>query len=232
MKQPGEIILLSGAHCSGKTTLSFEIRRIIEKPFLATGYDDFLPFLGLRYVGLDKSIQPDTFDWPVPGESGHSHLGLEIRREERDGQTIYEMMLGEVAWNLIAGMHRAFAAMARAGNNLVLGEVNTEPMLKDCLVALKGLKVYLIGIHCSLEELERRETAMPTRSVGCARMQIDKVHVPGDYDFIVDSEKHTAAECAEQIVEFVGKTPPAAFDRLSERYGEIPEVTEFPVQWW
>jgi len=134
---------------------------------------------------------------------------------------------------LMYGMRRAFAAMAHAGNDLVLAETNTEIMLKDYCDAFKDLqRVYMIGVFCPLEELERREDVMPHRREGCARMQVDQVHIPGEYDFTVDTGKDNAVECARQILHFVENNPPVVFKQLVERYGNIAAVEQFPIQWW
>ncbi len=65
----------------------------------------------------------------------------------------------------------AFAALARAGNNLVIADVISEVLLTDYCHALQGLNVYLIRVHCSLKTLEDRERAQKNRTAGGARMQ-------------------------------------------------------------
>lgn len=232
MKKQGEIILLSGATSAGKTTLTREVQKLADRPIMATGYDDFLPMLALKYVGLDPEITPHNWPCPDPG-SPDTQRGFEILREGEGENRKFRMMCGETAWTLMVGMRRAMAAMAEAGNDLVLAEINTEIMLKEYLDAFKNIeRVYMVGVHCPLEELERREDVMPNRRVGCARMQIEQVHIPGEYDFTVNTGKDDAVTCARQILEFVDNNPPVVFKRLVERYGEIEPVTEFPVQWW
>ena len=63
----GEIVLLAGASCAGKTTIAQAMQIISAKPYLSTGHDDFLPMFPLKYVGLDRSIQPKIHVWPEPG---------------------------------------------------------------------------------------------------------------------------------------------------------------------
>jgi chloramphenicol 3-O-phosphotransferase len=232
MKKQGEIIILNGATCAGKTTLTREVQKLADRPILATGYDDFLPMLAMKYAGLDPQIIPPDWPYPPPG-SPQTRAGFEILREGEGQDATFRMMCGEIAWNLMSGMRRSYAAMAKAGNDLILGEINTEIMLKDCCDAFKDLeRVYLIGVYCPLEELERREDMMPHRRVGCARMQIDQVHIPGEYDFTVNTGKDEAVECAHQILNFVDHNPPVVFKHLVERYGKIEEVDQFPIQWW
>nr|BAP05585.1 CalM [uncultured Candidatus Entotheonella sp.] len=232
MNKQGEVIMLNGAHCAGKTTLAREVQKLAERPILATGYYDYLWMLALKYVGLDPEIRVDGWPGPDPGLP-QTQAGFEILREGEGENATFRMMCGEIGWNVMYGMRRSFAAMANAGNDLVLGEVNTEIMLKDYCNAFKDLeRVYMIGVFCPLEELERREDVMPHRRVGCARMQIDQVHMPGAYDFTVDTGKDDAEECARQVLNFVDNNPPVVFKQLVERYGEIEEVNQFPVQWW
>lgn len=65
----GDVILLVGTSCAGKTTVAQAIQRISGKPCLSTGHDDFLPMFPLKYVGLDKSIQPKVHVLPEPGSA-------------------------------------------------------------------------------------------------------------------------------------------------------------------
>jgi chloramphenicol 3-O phosphotransferase len=47
--------------------------------------------------------------------------------------------------------------------------------------------VFLVGVHCPLEELERRERARGDRGVGDARRDLETVHTFCAYDLEVDS---------------------------------------------
>jgi chloramphenicol 3-O phosphotransferase len=228
MQKEGEIIILNGASCAGKTTLAREIQSLSPKPYLATGIDDFLPMFSPKFIGVDQAVQRDAQAWDAPGNA-LSTQGFEIVIRSGAAGPVINARCGPVGWSLLAGMHRAMAALARAGNSLLVADAASDVLMYDYCAALKGLKVYLIGVFCSLEELERREAAQKGRGVGAARMQFEKVHVPGEYDATVDTEKQIAGDCARVVLDYIEHHPPQAFDRLVQRYGNF-EVKQFPLQ--
>ncbi|MEU8578902.1 chloramphenicol phosphotransferase CPT family protein [Streptomyces asoensis] len=118
------------------------------------------------------------------------------------------------------GFHRSIAAMADAGNDLVVDHVLSEPWrLLDCLAVLRPEDVLFVGVHCPREELNRRESARGDRPPGLAAHQYDLVHRHGDYDLECDTSTASPRECAQQIKEFLLRRPsPTAFSRLRRRY--------------
>ncbi|MEV6205737.1 AAA family ATPase [Kitasatospora sp. NPDC051914] len=117
------------------------------------------------------------------------------------------------------GFHRSIAAMAEAGNDIVVDHVLSEPWrLLDCLAVLRPEDVLFVGVHCPLDELTRRELARGDRPPGLAAHQYDLVHSHGDYDLECDTSSAGARECAQQIKEFLPRRPtPTAFTRLRRR---------------
>jgi chloramphenicol 3-O phosphotransferase len=228
MRTAGEIVIINGPSCSGKTTMSRELQALSSKPYLVTGIDDFLPMFPKQFIGVDQAVQREGQDWAAPG-GRLSAEGFEIVIRNGAAGPIINARCGPVGWSHLAGMHRAFAAMARAGSSLIVADAASDVLMYDYCAALKGLTVHLVGVFCPLEELERREAAQAGRGVGAARMQFEKVHVPGEYDFTVDSGKHDAKECGRMILDHVEHHPPQAFARLTERYGDY-EPAQFPLQ--
>lgn len=230
MSEAGEIILINSTTCAGKTTLTRELQKISEKPYLATDYDIFIAMMATKYVMLHESIlQPKHHPYAMTSNA-LTREGFEVHQKVEHPRT-YQMLVGRTAWNILRGMTRAYAAMAKTGNNLVLGDIITERLLPEYCAAFQGLRVYFVGVDCSLAELERREEAMPNRTLGCARAQIAQVHVPGEYDLTVNTELNNPARCAEQILDFVANHPPRVFATLVERYAD--RITqEFPLPWW
>ncbi|WP_078856173.1 chloramphenicol phosphotransferase CPT family protein [Streptomyces sp. NRRL F-5065] len=114
------------------------------------------------------------------------------------------------------GYHRAVAGMAAAGNNVVVDHVLSEDWrLPDCLGLFPPGDVVLVGVRCSLEELERRERARGDRPAGLAARQYGRVHAHGLYDIECDTTTADAAECARRIGAFLPHRPrPTAFERL------------------
>src|SRR5215212_2310207 len=73
----------------------------------------------------------------------------------------------------LSGFHHSFAALATAGNNLIVDHVTVyregwHSSLIECAYVLKPFRAYLISVHCPLNELQRREQARGDRSVGTA----------------------------------------------------------------
>lgn len=134
---------------------------------------------------------------------------------------------GEFAWpvifpRMLAGMHRSFAALAEAGNNLIVDHVMVHrdgwaSSLADCLTLLAPYRVYFVGVRCPLDELLRREQERGDRFVGTAARQFPLVHLHGLYDLEVDTSQASATACAEQIRAFMAQHQPTTFAALRER---------------
>ncbi|MFF5015263.1 AAA family ATPase [Streptomyces sp. NPDC001165] len=114
------------------------------------------------------------------------------------------------------GFHRAVAGMAAGGNNVVVDHpLSRRWRLLDLLDLLVSEDTVLIGVHCPLPELERRERERGDRQVGLAAMQYDQVHSHGVHDLAVDTSLLSPEECALRIRDFLPDRPrPTAFERL------------------
>ena len=125
------------------------------------------------------------------------------------------------AWpNIIRGFHAAAAAIARAGNVVIVDDVleKEPPWVENLLQLFDGLEVVFIGVHCPLEELERRESERGNRRAGMARLQFGQVHARAIYDVKVDTSVLSPEECAAIIVDYVNSgCYPMALEQLSER---------------
>ncbi|HEX6820140.1 MAG TPA: AAA family ATPase, partial [Ktedonobacterales bacterium] len=99
---------------------------------------------------------------------------------------------GPFAWEtlfpkMLRGFHRSIAALAGAGNNLIVDHVMVyregwASTLADCAAILEPFRVYFVGVHCSLEEAKRREQLRGDRFKGTAERQFPRVHRLRLYD--------------------------------------------------
>jgi chloramphenicol 3-O phosphotransferase len=115
------------------------------------------------------------------------------------------------------GYHRVVAALALAGNDVIMDYPLSEPWrLADLLDVLAAYDVTLVDIRCEPDELDRRERDRGDRPAGLARSQ--DVFAHGDADITVDSTAATPEECAREIVAALpALARPKAFDRLRRR---------------
>lgn len=183
----GTIIILNGASSSGKSSLLKELQNTLHEPYLNAGLDKFLWMLPSRY--LDRPLWDD-----VLGKADHA---------------------GETGHKLIYAMHRAMLALSNSGFNLLVDHVLVEPgWVQDCANLFAGQSAYLIGIRCPLEVLEQREKERRDRTLGQARLQFERVHAHGLYDFEVDTSVESVSVCARRIRDFMESgIPPIAFKR-------------------
>ncbi len=116
----------------------------------------------------------------------------------------------------VLGFHRVVAGMAQAGNNIVVDHVLREwKWVLDCVTLLKDVDVVFVGVHCPLDELERRERARGDRQLGRAAYQFNRVHAHGIYDVECDTSVSSPRDCAIQIEDFLAhRIVPSAFDQL------------------
>jgi len=118
--------------------------------------------------------------------------------------------------NIVNGFHESAAAIARAGNNVIVDYVLQQPeWLGACVKAFEGMPVVFVGVHCPLEVLEKREVARGDRKQGAARFQFDRVHSHCTYDLELDTSSLSVDACVSKIITYIENgLKPLAFERL------------------
>jgi chloramphenicol 3-O phosphotransferase len=193
---PGRIIVLNGASSAGKTSLLRALQQVLPEPYLEAGIDKFLWMLPGRYLDRPLWYQVITSHHPPGGELYFTSGGIGDR--------------------LVTGMHRAAAALAGAGNNILLDHVLIEPAwLADCVEQLAPFEPLFVGVTCPLAVLEARERGRNDRTLGQARAHHAVVHAHGIYDVEVDTSAAPPEACAAQITDWLASgARPSAFVRL------------------
>jgi chloramphenicol 3-O phosphotransferase len=144
------------------------------------------------------------------------HMPVDAFHAMRSRSEVPPDRLATVLHRTWQGYHRAVAGMAAAGNNVVMDHVlSAEWRLADCLALFEPQDVVLVGVHCPLPELERRERERGDRPSGLAARQLEQVHAHGVYDVECDTGSAGPRECARRVRDFLTARPtPTAFQRL------------------
>jgi chloramphenicol 3-O phosphotransferase len=116
---------------------------------------------------------------------------------------------------LFDGYFNCLAGLASAGNNLLVDYIiETEYQLQQLIRKLGKFDIYLVGVHCPLEELERREQARGNRSIGDAKRDFETVHTFTSYDFEVDSTKQSELNAREIFSAWSSRISPTVINRF------------------
>jgi chloramphenicol 3-O phosphotransferase len=127
---------------------------------------------------------------------------------------------GEFPWanlrqQFFEGFHRSIPALAAAGNNLVVEHiVETEAWMHRLLHLLGGFDVFFVGVHCPLEELERRERLRGNRRIGEARADFAVTHTFGSYDFECSATNGVDRVAPQVTAAWVARGPSSAFVKM------------------
>ena len=203
---PGKIVILNGTSSAGKTTLAAALRDVLEEPYLHLGIDVFADALPPGFRGtVPPADQGILFVSPVDAAAS----GLEI-------------VIGPFFDDVVAGMHRSWAALARCGVNLIADHwLWRQSWLEDSVAALDGLPVLLVGLRCPLEVAEQRERERQDRPLGAARAVFTAIHDPGIYDLEIDTSVIAPRDGALSIKRLLAEGSfPDALVRLRSRFSE------------
>lgn len=184
----GKIILLNGTSSSGKRAIVTQLQAVLDEPYLSLSIDNFLHNLPERYMS----------------------------DEGKDILVYDQQVLSELFPRLISGIHECIPMLASKGINLIVDHViQRRDWLEELVELLEGYEVRIVGVRCSLDELERREKSSQ-RADGLARTQFDVVHdIVGDYVLEVDTCTSNEVACAQQIKKMLETNPsPRACDRI------------------
>jgi chloramphenicol 3-O phosphotransferase len=147
--------------------------------------------------------------------------GLLPQRREVDGPFDWWHQMRP---RFFAGFHRCLPALALAGNDLIVEHIiEFAAWRQDLARLLAGLDVFLVGVHCDLDQLDRRAQRRGDRRIGEGRTHVvvDGIHTFGPYDLEVDTTAGVAAELASSILEaWRRRTPPTVLQVTGE---DMPE---------
>lgn len=151
---------------------------------------------------LARGLQ-DALDSPFLHVSSDRLLaaGLLPQRRETEGPFAWR---DEMRPRFFAGFHRCLPAFAAAGNDLIVEHIiECASWRQQLALLLAGFDVYLVGVHCELGELDRRERLRGDRRIGEGRAHVerDRIHDVGPYDHEVDTTDGATAELVEGCVD-------------------------------
>ena len=131
-----------------------------------------------------------------------------------------QIRTGSFSWDsmrpsVFRGIHRCLPALADTGNNLIFDHIiESKSWLEDLLQSISGLDVFFVGLHCSLTELERRETQRGNRRSGEARADFQTVHSITAYDLELNSENAVEDNANLLIEAWRKRKQPSALDKM------------------
>ncbi|HXQ14353.1 MAG TPA: AAA family ATPase [Caulobacteraceae bacterium] len=143
----GSVILLVGPSCAGKSTLAKAVQTLSPEPYLIQSLDGLFAAMPEAWGGAgERAHDGFRYDWLAPEGGG----GAAARR----------VAYGPVGWGLLEGFHRAVAAYADAGVNVVVDDMLLDlNVLQDWADALAAVATLLVNVTAPKAELLRREAA-------------------------------------------------------------------------
>ncbi len=141
---PATVVFLNGVGGVGKGSIARALQKITVEPFLHVEMDAFLAMLPEVYQN-----HPDGLSYETSMDGGKPSVSIGT---------------GAVAERALTGMRQAVAALAEAGNNLIVDEVLFGNVATEYGNAVAGyrtvlapFRLHLVGVFASLEVLEERE---------------------------------------------------------------------------
>lgn len=175
------VVLLNGPGSAGKTSIARALQAIAATPFLNVAMDSFL-----------EMLPPGLWDHPD---------GWRLLRHLEDGHPSIELVEGPVGRRLMLGTRRAVAALALAGNDLILDEILLDDAADDYRALLADCQVHWVKVDAPLAVIEQRERLRGDRDLGLGRWQQPRVHRGVTYDLEIDSDRLTPEAAALAIKE-------------------------------
>ena len=223
-------ILVNGPSSSGKSTLCRALQERLTD--LADG-DPTATFAGVAFddvvLLIADKLHPISFVTLAGGD-----LGRLASRKPHDGRAAWEytdeidtdgshegnprarLVLRDDTRRLLSGVHRGWAEHLKLGTNLIIDHFLQDKDWSDEAIAIvreSGARILLVGVFCSVEELERREASrgdggLEGRPLGLARRSNELCHSHGlDYDVIVRTDEQTTVESVDAIVAALYSVP-------------------------
>lgn len=121
---------------------------------------------------------------------------------------------------ILSAFHQSLPFLAGCGFPMVVDAViEDDRWMRECVTKLAAHNVIFVGVHCPVDELDRRELARGDRHVGFARWQFDHVHRFGSYDFELHTDHLSPEQCGQELAALLrAGRQGTAFPRLRAHY--------------
>jgi chloramphenicol 3-O phosphotransferase len=188
---PGQVVMLFGTSSAGKTTTATALQSCFEEHHLLVGFDIFLRMVDSR--------------WGGHGPYSSEGFRYDESTIDSSGEVVSTISCGPVGKRILHGTHRAVAALAWSGNNVIVDEMLLDgTVLTDWRTALDGLRVFVVQVRAPIDVLVARERERRQR-LGLARGHLD-INSLVSYDVAVDTSTKTPEECAIVIVSAIASS--------------------------
>ncbi|WP_434752313.1 chloramphenicol phosphotransferase CPT family protein [Paenibacillus amylolyticus] len=188
----GLIIFLNGTSSSGKTSIALEMKKQGEMPLHHLSVDQFFQ----NYDQFIDTTYPD----------------MKPTREMEPG------VMSDILFGPIGSLYYATIKLfSELGLNVIVDTVISDnEFFNKFYDVLADYPILFVGVHCSTEELTRREQSRGDREIGLAHSQFDYVYAYDEYDLEVNTEELSSTECAEKILSYMNSGQEySAFKKLS-----------------
>ena len=188
------ILVINGASSAGKSTLAKAVQDLTKEPSLIVSLDQFRDSIPDRWRGLNSK----------PSQPGAQ--GLNIVPKTLDGELVTDIQFGRYGERVLEGMRCCVATLARCQLNVIVDDLVLDEASSSQYDTgyeygpLFGMCVFKVGLHCSIDELNRREQLREGRFPGTARSTLEKVHKHMQYDLELDSTNTQPKELAAQVL--------------------------------
>jgi chloramphenicol 3-O phosphotransferase len=196
----GSVILLVGPSCAGKSTLAKALQTLSPEPYLVQSLDALFAAMPEAWGGSGEHTREGfRYDWLAPQVEGSAA----VRR----------IAYGPVGWGLLEGFHRAVAAYADTGVNVVVDDMLLDlDVLKDWARALAAVPTLLVNVTAPMGVLLRREAARelhPTPGLVAGHFDLHRSIVA---DAEIDTSSASPSEAAGSLLGLASSS--ARFDAL------------------
>jgi chloramphenicol 3-O phosphotransferase len=112
----------------------------------------------------------------------------------------------DVMRRITRGWHRAVAALAAEGNDVLVDELWTHRWwLEDWREVLRGLRWWSVMLTASADTLAAREAERGDRPAGLAAGDLLNPPDPALFDLVLNTGDKSVAECAREIMELISR---------------------------
>jgi chloramphenicol 3-O phosphotransferase len=203
----GMVVYLNGTAGSGKSTVARGLQERWPEPVLHVGLDFMTGAMPRRFLG--HGADADLGARWVVGDDGR----------------LVRIDAGPFGERLLRGIPRLAAALARAGNHVLVDDVLLYPWrLADVAAALTGVDAHLVEVRCrpdtAVKRLRERE---PDRPSGHTEAYYAATYENERYDLRLDTDAASSEACADALVRHlrsgVAPTALAAIRAATARHG-------------